>query len=128
MAAGTSAGVAAGSPASASVGGGVPGLSQEAIDKIVNAASNEEEWLRWLQRRLQMGPLEQKYWDLGLATPRRLDPNHLNCLKVQPFGLFPMGTAELGAMTDASKRRFDPDEEAMMEDGFEMVSSNVYDL
>ena len=38
-----------------------------------------------------------------------------------------MGTAELGAMTDASKRRFDPDEEAMMEDGFEMVSSNVYD-
>jgi len=31
------------SPASASVGGGAPGLSQEAIDKIVNAASNEEE-------------------------------------------------------------------------------------
>lgn len=26
-----------------------------------------------------------------------------------------------------SKRRFNPDEEAMMEDGFEMVSSNVYD-
>ena len=43
MAAGTSAGVAAGSPASASVGGGAPGLSQEAIDNIVNAASNEEE-------------------------------------------------------------------------------------
>lgn len=63
------------------------------------------------------------------AKKQRPDPPQLPEQDPCPF---PMGESERGAMTDASKRRFDPESEAGLDDEFEMVTSgmvagNVYD-
>ena len=141
MAAGSQAASSSGTdgPAQGLIGGiGNRGLSQEAINQIVGAATTEED-------KKIMAVLAASASEDGTVGMKIVGPNTNSAKKQRPeppqlpeqapcpsIAVFPMGESERGAMTDAYKRRFDPESEIGLDDEFEMVTSgmvagNVYD-
>ena len=60
--------------------------------------------------------------------PRSSDLNRRKQPPCPSIAVFPVGEVEHGAMTDAAKRRFDPEAEIGLDDEFEMVQTgNFYD-
>lgn len=125
-----SAGMVADSTVASSSGCGSGGLSQATIDKIVNAASNEEE--RKIMAAMAAtasadGTIDVRVKGPASAKKQRPDPPQLPSEQGSSLAIFPAESVGGGAMSDACKRRFDSDDEALLNDGFEMVTPTVYD-
>jgi len=70
------------------------------------------------------GTIGMKFMGPASSKKQRPEPPQLP-VPCPSIAVFPMGENERGAMTDASKRRFDPETEAGLDDEFEMVTSEI---
>ena len=110
-------------------GSGSQGLSKDTINHVVSAMNNEED--KKIMAALAAtassdGTINGTVVGPASAKKSRPEPPTLPVPAPQ-IGLFPMGSDEAGAMSDACKRRFDPADEIAMDEEFEVVNPTVYD-